>query len=231
MHFDEGTIFVEFPFDEASPTLVDIGANDGTWAARFAEKGWRVVAFEPEPATFARLQSEMTPHPNVTCVQKAASDSYGTLPLYTSAKHPGIHTLVPFHATHEVRGEVDVVRLDDELASLGVNRVTALKVDAEGADLPVLKGFPFGSIRPELVMAEFMDSRTSGMELHPPRPRSSHARLWLHELRVRVGADYGLRKCRPARASQVVSHRPLRRSGHTGVGQPPLRAPRSRAGL
>ena len=161
MQFDEASVFERYPFREAAPLLIDVGANDGTWAARFADTGWEVVAYEPDPETYARLCSTMESRPRVTCVRKAVSDQRATLPLYRSARHPGIHTLAPFDPSHEESGYVEVVRLADDLRSRGIERVTALKIDAEGADLPVLRGFPFDAMRPELVMAEFMDSRTS----------------------------------------------------------------------
>lgn len=53
----------------------DLGAGEGWFALPFATAfpGWRVIAFEPDPNTFARLQANVRRHglDNVTCINAA----------------------------------------------------------------------------------------------------------------------------------------------------------------
>jgi FkbM family methyltransferase len=142
-------------------TLVDVGAQGGGFALPFVKRGWRVIAFEPEPANYQELSDRFENFSNVTCIEKAVSDnSEQGVPFYVSSKHWGIHSLKPFHPTHRPTLRVDTVRLDGVLADMQVDRVTVLKIDTEGADFLALKSFDFSRFQPEVVMCEFMDERS-----------------------------------------------------------------------
>jgi hypothetical protein len=82
------------------------------------------------------------------------------VPFYVSDKHPGIHSLKPFHKTHHPGAAVEGVRLDETLHHLHIEDITVLKIDIEGADFLALKSFDFEHMRPDVVMCEFMDSRS-----------------------------------------------------------------------
>jgi FkbM family methyltransferase len=136
-------------------TIVDVGAHAGALALPLAElPGVRVIAFEPLPAAFARLEA-------------AVRRRYGGIPVHVDLRAAALGT-----TTGEIVLEVPVVggavqeqwastvkdyramragdarieavqrftvpmlRLDD----LGLPDVTAIKLDAEGAELEVLHG-------------------------------------------------------------------------------------------
>ena len=159
--FSELQLLTRMDFRCEGPTLVDVGAHIGGFAKLFAELGWRVVAFEPEPNNYQRLRANLGNFPNVTCIAKAVSDaSEERVAFYVSSDHWGIHSLQPFHPTHQSTVMVDTVRLDEVLDDLGVEKVTVLKIDVEGADFLALRSFDFDRYRPEAVMLEFMDERS-----------------------------------------------------------------------
>ena len=142
-------------------TLVDVGAQTGGFAQPFARRGWRVIAFEPEPANYQELSDRFKNFSNVTCIAKAVSDnSEQGVPFYVSAEHWGIHSLKPFHPTHRTTLTVDTVRLDEILTNMQLAEVTVLKIDTEGADFLALKSFNFSRFQPEVVICEFMDERS-----------------------------------------------------------------------
>lgn len=142
-------------------TLVDVGAHVGGFARPFARKGWRVIAFEPEPTNYQELCANLQDFPNVTRIAKAASDVSGQgVPFYVSSDHWGIHSLKPFHPTHHPTLTIDTVRLDETLVSMRIDQVTVLKIDIEGADFLALKSFDFDRFQPDVVMCEFMDERS-----------------------------------------------------------------------
>ena len=144
-----------------SSVLIDVGAHRGSVSSLFLKKGWTVVAFEPEQINREALLRKIPPSENFTCIAKAVSDVTGTkVPFYVSQEHYGIHSIKPWHPTHQPAYEVETIRLDDALQELNINHVTLLKVDIEGADFLALKGFDFDRLKPELVMVEFMDERT-----------------------------------------------------------------------
>ena len=162
MIFNELGLLASFPFRSTQPLLVDVGAHQGGVSKKFAAKGWRVIAFEPEPKNRAAFERHLAGFDDVVCLPNAVSDVTGERePFYVSREHYGIHSLKPFHETHQLAFEVETVCLNDVLTDMNVSSVTLLKVDIEGADFLALKGFDFARYQPELVMIEFMDERTS----------------------------------------------------------------------
>lgn len=146
---------------KSTHVLVDVGAHHGYFSHVFAKLGWQIVAFEPEKNNRAAFNQNLANYPQVVCLANAVSDKTGErLPFYVSEEHYGIHSLKPWHKTHELAYEVETVRLDTVLKDLQISDVTLLKVDIEGADFLALKGFDWGRYHPEIVMIEFSDERT-----------------------------------------------------------------------
>ena len=151
---------VDYPTDTEN-VFVDVGAFRGGFTSAFARRGWRVIAFEPEPRNYALLTQRVNKYPNVTCIQKAVTDKSGeSVPFYVDQTHPARNSLQPVSADHQTSIDIQTTRLDDVLMDHKLKEVTLLKIDAEGADFQVLKGFDFNKIKPDLVMAEFDEERT-----------------------------------------------------------------------
>lgn len=163
-NFSEQKLIEYYPFDTMdTPVLVDVGANVGSFSHTYAKQGWQIIAFEPVQALVERFKARNRDYlDQITLIENAVSDVTGDiLPFFTSDEHPGIHSLKPFHETHQSKMQVTTTRLDDALDTHDVESVTLLKVDIEGADFLALKGFDFERWKPELVMIEFMDERSS----------------------------------------------------------------------
>lgn len=145
-----------YPFKSKEKVLVDVGAHIGSFSCAFVLGGWHVICFEPERDNFADLINNFGDFDNAIFYQMAAGEKHERLPFYVSSKHFGIHSLAKWHPTHELAYEVDVVPLREIVP----NNVTLLKIDVEGAELPVLKGFDFDAQQPEMIFLEFEDART-----------------------------------------------------------------------
>src|SRR3546814_18645662 len=65
-----------------------------------------------------------------------------------------------FHPSHVSKQVVDTTTLSDVLADADIDGVDFLKVDTEGHDLFVLKGFPWERFRPAVIECEFEDAKT-----------------------------------------------------------------------
>jgi FkbM family methyltransferase len=133
-------------------TLVDAGAHDGLLTLPFARlPASRVLAFEPLPPAYARLRSTlhqafggMPAH--VQCHAAALGDHAGEITLAMPvldgmAQEQWASTAKDYaaHVSDRVgvqRFAVPVMRLDD----LGLDDVTGIKVDAEGAEYEILRG-------------------------------------------------------------------------------------------
>jgi FkbM family methyltransferase len=133
-------------------TLVDVGAHDGLITVPLARlPSSRVIAFEPLPPAFARLQEALRaafgdlPR-HVECRAAALGDVAGEITLSMPvldgiAQEQWASTAKDYraHLSDRVTVErfaVPLLRLDD----LGIADLTAMKVDAEGAEYEVLRG-------------------------------------------------------------------------------------------
>jgi FkbM family methyltransferase len=131
-------------------TILDIGAHDGLLALPLARlPGCRLLAFEPLPSAFARLEAAFRVAdggipPHVTLYRQALGERSGTITLSvpvldgvvqeqwaSAAKDFAAHASVTVE-----RHEVAVVPLD----SLTLADLTHVKLDAEGHEYEVLAG-------------------------------------------------------------------------------------------
>jgi len=127
--------------------FVDVGANIGylsAIAAGIVGKQGQVHCFEPVPTYFERLERlvELNPGHSITINSKAAGEAPGDCTIYVT-REPGQNTMVPaYKSGPEIIStlNVPVVRLDSYFAERKINRISLLKIDAEGFEFPVLKG-------------------------------------------------------------------------------------------
>jgi len=136
--------------------IVDVGAHDGALTLPLAAlPGARVVAFEPLPPAFARLEAAVrAAHggivpPHIALRTEALGVGAGRLSLdvpvvggvaqeqwaSVAKDYAGIAAADP-RVERILHYDVPVLALD----SLGLAEVTAMKVDAEGAEEEVLRG-------------------------------------------------------------------------------------------
>lgn len=160
--FSEGDlIFETLRADSAPPgMMIDVGAHYGSELAPYAWWGWEVLAFEPDPANRAVLERKAF-GPRVTIIPCAVGEKPATdVPFFSSDESAGISSLSAFRPTHREAAKVSIVTLRDVLAERGINTVRFLKIDTEGHDLFVLKGFPWERLKPDVVFCEFEDGKT-----------------------------------------------------------------------
>jgi FkbM family methyltransferase len=133
-------------------TVVDIGANTGYYTLLFSHlvggRG-RVHAFEPAPPTFAELERHIRQagrSGNVVLNNCALADAEATMELYLPGDDHGQaaltrHSFGSWTAEAPVRTfPCRVTTLDAYAESQGMNALSFLKCDVEGAELPVLRG-------------------------------------------------------------------------------------------
>ena len=125
--------------------VIDIGANVGFYTKRFAElvgNGGRVIAFEPVPATFALLASNLEGCrlSNVTLINAAVSESTDvvgmTIPTFSDT---GQQNYYQAHVTSPADSELRVLTVSLDAIQIPMT-VRLIKIDAEGHELSVLKG-------------------------------------------------------------------------------------------
>ncbi len=128
------------PLVETDAWVIDVGANVGFFAERFAK--WvagsgRVIAIEAEPDNMARLTAALTKArllDKVDLVEAAAVDQEGNVRLTLSPGNPADHRVGETGIA--VRG----VTLDSVWAAHGSPEVGLIKMDIQGAEWMALQG-------------------------------------------------------------------------------------------
>lgn len=145
--------------------FADIGAHCGLVAAFGARRvgpAGRVIAFEPSPREFARLQANLAAGDltQVEARRTAVADAPGTFTLrLAEAGHAGHNTLGERFAYEGVAVAelvpVEAVTLDQALA--GLDRCDLIKMDIEGAELRALRGgaAALARLRPAMIIEVF----------------------------------------------------------------------------
>ena len=140
---------------------VDVGAQHpviDSVSKAFHERGWRGVHIEPVPE-YARLLRQ--DRPDETVLEIALSDVEGTLELNVIPE-TGLSTAVDAYARrHHVeqgldcrRIQVPVLTLKSALQPLAGKDVHWLKIDVEGLEGQVLKGWDSQALRPWVMVIE-----------------------------------------------------------------------------
>lgn len=139
--------------------VFDVGASTGDKTAVYLRQGARVVCFEPEPGSFAKLCGRYKDNPNVRLVPMGVGASAGRATLHVCSKTPTISTfseqwMTGRFAKYQWTGEsvVDMVTLDRAIAHYGVPQF--IKIDVEGYELQALRGL---SQRVPYLSFEFAD--------------------------------------------------------------------------
>lgn len=139
----------ELRLNEQPSLFVDVGAHIGTQSiyamATGAFEGG--LAIEPEPRNFRLLKLNMQINDladKVTCLQSAAGEYEGELPLFIDPANRSAHSLVrrPDHADGRVRvpiGRLDVLMNQSDLTP---DLVGLVWLDVEGFEPQVLRGMP-----------------------------------------------------------------------------------------
>lgn len=141
--------------------MLDVGAMHGATLSPFLLGGWRTFAFEPDPANRRELEMRFGQNPNLTIDGRAVADRAAqNLPFYASTEAHSISSLYAFHETHRQICTVSTTTIADFARENDLRHIDYLKIDAEAYDLLILKGVPWDSLKPNVIMCEFEDRRT-----------------------------------------------------------------------
>ncbi len=141
--------------------LFDVGAHFGSFSKPFAEKNWKIHAFEPDPDNRVKLETWAHEFPGLMINPNAVADKPAAgAKFFKSDESTGISSLSSFTDGHFEGPLVDIITLKEYCLGHLIEDIDLLKVDTEGHDLFVLKGFPWEKIKPKVVMTEFENKKT-----------------------------------------------------------------------
>lgn len=128
--------------------FVDVGANVGYLSAVGASlvgKSGQVHSFEPVPAYFGYVQqtAELNPEHKIVGNSFALGEVAGQCCIANHRRNVGGNSIVPGFVPAEDTVEtlhIEVQRLDGYTERKNLSRVSLIKIDTEGFELPVLLG-------------------------------------------------------------------------------------------
>ncbi len=131
--------------DRKSVTILDIGAEVGWYTMSFANKGFRVVAFEPMHANWYMLSKSMCINPghDIILINAALGPADDECTLYIENSNKGNAHLFcgghrPPSPSYVYVATVNVFKLDDFADFMG--NLVAIKMDIEGSEYNAVKG-------------------------------------------------------------------------------------------
>jgi len=127
---------------------IDGGAHVGFWTTELAARFKKVMAFEPNPATFECLHANMRGLAGVKLYRSALMDVAGFVEPHADATRPG--NSGSNFVQPSAGGIIPAVRIDD----LGLTSLGLLKLDLEGAESLALEGAreAIATFRPVIIM-------------------------------------------------------------------------------
>lgn len=137
-------------FLKEGDVFVDIGANVGyisAFALGLVGKTGEVHSFEPVPQYFKLLRKikEENPEYNLYVNNAALGENHGKSQItVTNKRNIGWNTMIPdFMNEDEIKEniEIDVLRLTDYFTERNIERINLIKIDTEGFEFPIMKGF------------------------------------------------------------------------------------------
>ncbi len=163
--FDEIGFVARLMLGATEGTMVDVGAHRGASTRRFAEAGWKVIAHEPDPDNRRAFEAYAQGRGKVVVDARAVTDkSDQEVKLYASPESTGISSLLAFRDSHAVKCIVRTCTIADVVHERMLERIDVLKIDAEGYELPILRGVPWDRLQPEVVICEYEDRKTHALD-------------------------------------------------------------------
>lgn len=143
-----------------SPIIVEVGAHHGAYAVVIGklvkEMGGKVLAIEPNPESYRILKNNVELNGlvgTVTCINVAITEATGPVNIVLEGSQSSIRDDAGRRDFVTVPG----LPLADVLANCAITSVSLLLVDVEGAELAVLRSFPW----------DIASVQTIFCELHP----------------------------------------------------------------
>lgn len=126
--------------DLRGEVAIDVGAHIGSYALRLAKRFRKVIAFEPNPFNrhILSLNVQLNKIANIEVEAAALSDRDGLNSFFLHRAADGTGSLDPHHYGFRYDRVIQV--MTKPLDSFAFSRIDLLKIDAEGNELPILRG-------------------------------------------------------------------------------------------
>ena len=120
--------------------ILDVGANVGAAAVYFKLQypDARLFCYEPSPHNYVYLERNLGRQNGVKLYPYGLYNRDKTTTLFGGADIPAQDSIVQSTETGRPLGQIQLVGAAGEIARLGLTRISILKVDTEGCEIPIL---------------------------------------------------------------------------------------------
>lgn len=155
---------------EAIDTIFDVGANTGQTCIELVKTFPKanIYSFEPVKATFQKLKDNVVDHSNINCFNLALGDEDGKLEINLDEDPERNSLKNAAEAQSLIKEEIEVLTGTTFCARHFISSIDLLKMDTEGFEMEVLKGFgkTFLSDKVKFIYAETAFNRTDPCKIH-----------------------------------------------------------------
>lgn len=134
-------VFKEYDWDcgFVPQTILDLGAHFGDTALYYnaVYPGAKIIAVEPDPTNFVRLQKNVAAYSNIIPLQCAVGSENGTIKLFLAQN--GLGHSIAFRKENNGSVEVEQTTVAALLSRYSLKNVDLLKFDIEGAEAVLFK--------------------------------------------------------------------------------------------
>lgn len=150
--------------------LFDVGANVGSSTTVFRAEFPRaqIFAFEPVKASYDELTRVVANDTRVQCFRYAMGSTPGTANMSATSTHPTNRIVPDRSATQAGLEPVQVQTGDLFCGEHKIERINFLKIDAEGFDLEVCRGFSRMLKEQRVDLVEVEAGMNPGNKMHVP---------------------------------------------------------------
>ncbi len=141
--------------------LVGVG-EDVSLDSYFAKLGCRTILCDPTPRAIAYAKAKLSSYPNVEIIEKGIWTYTGKAKFFfpKNPKHVSL-SIVNLQETEKFL-ELEVITIEDLLHQLGVEKISILKLDIEGAAYLVLLDIFKKHIYPKFILVDIEHSISTG---------------------------------------------------------------------
>ena len=160
-------IFVQkiYPFlpflQSLSGVILDVGANIGCASILF--RAWYpttpIFAFEPARETYTFLQANTASLPDIHLFNYGLLDRDATARLYLGRDNSTTSSLSPNFQNTAQTEEIVLRRISTVLAEQAIEQIAILKIDTEGAEVPILQDIEHRLDRVHAIFLEYHSER------------------------------------------------------------------------
>lgn len=173
----------------APACIFDVGCNRGDWAAAAAMHcpSARIHGFEAVPSTARHCSERFKDDPRVRINAHGLSDTDTTIELRVWSHDDRLSSAVfDAHAGESTLVPCRMMRGDDYADGQGIGSIDLLKIDVEGAEPAVLRGFSRLMARGAVRAIQFEYGRAN-----------LHSRFYLSDYHALLGGEYAIGRIFP----------------------------------